>query len=661
MLTGIAARKPWRLKAAQSPFSGSHTIYVGGTAGYETVEDSLQFNLELVHDLFDAPPPQQRAPQAAKRQAAATAAEKHALAVETPVSAANDRGWPGPAAVGPRLEQLRFSLPCGEARAFVAADAATWTNWLARRKGFVRKAVLFEPADTTVTAAAAASATADDDGGNCTVWSAVQWASLELWSAAGSAEDFGAVAASFDAAFSALTGSAPPEAVPYPADYPAGSAKAAGGARLGVGVGSGGTRVGLGGVGLPVLVDVPLPIDAPFPVRTRLRAKAEVLNLPWSPNLVSSGATAEEEEEEEEEEAPLTVFGPGAAAAAAVSATPNAASAVEVIKIKVASCGADDVASFLAADNATWTAFLAQQPGFVRKITLLEEYNASASVSSSGGGGGGEGGESVECWVWTRTSWATLASMRAVPEDAKASTAADFAALLGYSPPMRRVPEGGYLTVLVQREAARGPRTAVVGGVDLVAFSTGSRGGESRGSRGSGGGGFLVPGVDGDVRGSAAFAVELPSDFLLPPQFVALHPEPYAFWFSSAANAAAFSADPLAYLPGVGGHCTHGLASEVDGTIGAVDLVDGRLAFVCVNTTTWGGFVNGTLFMNSCGMYDDFTRDPEGDAAAATALWRSWFGDFPGPMNDACVQDGATWEGPSNCETGLLPPACNIY
>ena len=51
----IMARKPWRLEELQQPFNGTHTLYVGGTAGFETVEDSLQFNLELVHKLIDEP------------------------------------------------------------------------------------------------------------------------------------------------------------------------------------------------------------------------------------------------------------------------------------------------------------------------------------------------------------------------------------------------------------------------------------------------------------------------------------------------------------------------------------------------------------------------------------------------------------------------------
>ena len=68
-------------------------------------------------------------------------------------------------------------------------------------------------------------------------------------------------------------------------------------------------------------------------------------------------------------------------------------------------------------------------------------------------------------------------------------------------------------------------------------------------------------------------------------------------------------------------------------------------------------------YMNSCGMYDDFMLDPEGDVEAATAVWEAWFGSPAqevGPVNDACFQDGGTWGGPPNWTAGLLPPYCNI-
>jgi hypothetical protein len=74
----------------------------------------------------------------------------------------------------------------------------------------------------------------------------------------------------------------------------------------------------------------------------------------------------------------------------------------------------------------------------------------------------------------------------------------------------------------------------------------------------------------------------------------------YEFWFTSAANAEAFEKEPGRYIPAFGGHCTHGLASRND--LNASLVVDGRVAFTCVNTTQWS-LINGTVYMNSCGMY----------------------------------------------------------
>ena len=45
--------KPWGLGGLQLR-SDTRTLYLGGCASYETVEDSLQYNLQLVHELFDS-------------------------------------------------------------------------------------------------------------------------------------------------------------------------------------------------------------------------------------------------------------------------------------------------------------------------------------------------------------------------------------------------------------------------------------------------------------------------------------------------------------------------------------------------------------------------------------------------------------------------------
>ena len=79
------------------------------------------------------------------------------------------------------------------------------------------------------------------------------------------------------------------------------------------------------------------------------------------------------------------------------------------------------------------------------------------------------------------------------------------------------------------------------------------------------------------------------------------------------------------------------------------------MAFTCVNGTRWV-VRNGTLYMNSCGMYPDFIKQPEKDVATARAHWRDWFGDWIGPINDACVQDECAWG--CNPVGGLIPREC---
>ena len=49
----LQAGKPWRIRDDIQYLPDVRTIYVGGAANYETVEDSIYFNLYLVNRLFD--------------------------------------------------------------------------------------------------------------------------------------------------------------------------------------------------------------------------------------------------------------------------------------------------------------------------------------------------------------------------------------------------------------------------------------------------------------------------------------------------------------------------------------------------------------------------------------------------------------------------------
>ena len=89
-------------------------------------------------------------------------------------------------------------------------------------------------------------------------------------------------------------------------------------------------------------------------------------------------------------------------------------------------------------------------------------------------------------------------------------------------------------------------------------------------------------------------------------------------------------------------------------------IADGRIGFTCINTTEWY-VLNGTLYMNSCGMYYDFIKDPEGDARKSASIWKKWFGAERnvGPINDACFQDGQFWNG--NPTGALIPTNCVLH
>ena len=113
----VAAGKPWDVDDIQF-LDGLRTCYIGGSASFDTVEDSLQYNLALVHRLFDQPASPPASPPAS-----------------SPASPPSPLGPPTAA-----VEHLIFGVECSEVAAFVKADNATWTTFLAQQDGFVSKA-----------------------------------------------------------------------------------------------------------------------------------------------------------------------------------------------------------------------------------------------------------------------------------------------------------------------------------------------------------------------------------------------------------------------------------------------------------------------------------------------------------------------------------------
>jgi len=532
----ILSGKPWQLDDIQL-LPDERTIYVGGTASFETVEDSINYNLELVNRLFDNPPK-----TTTTRSSVLIPASQYASSSEqvVPTGITTDAEHsPAPAPINMHtraLEQLlfNFTIPCEDVERFIAADAEVWTSFLQTQDGFVRKHVSATPP------------LVPGRGSNCSLWSQVEWASRELWQSI-PAEKLAEVQSRFEASYGSS-----PSLTRFPT-----------GAKW----------------GLDIAIAVGEPADEHL-------ADSFLVVQPGSPS----------------------------------------APAMEVLAI-VIDC--DDVDKYISADNASWTAFLSQQPGFVRKRVMVER------PANLGAGG------RQQCTMWGQTWWSSRALWKAVPSAGCATAQARFVELFGSAPSVRRFPSADGLDILVTANSIRlsGSRPAIYGN-DVVAYQ-----------------GLAVGQMD--VTGSPTIKRFFDSAPLLPQDLRHMHPQPYQFWFKTETNAALFDLDPWRYIPAFGGHCSHCVADGPSQTLNVSTLVDGRIAFTCVNTTEWV-VMNNSLYMNSCSMYKDFLKDPSGDASKAGATWTHFFGQarFTGPINDACFQDGGRWGGDPIGH--LLPPQCVI-
>ena len=94
--TGVTLGYPWAVDDIQLDPS-TQTVYLGGSVSFDTVEDSIQYNLELVDRLFDSAP------------GARNGAPPAVLANPTGVA-----------------EHLLFDLPCNKVDRFISADNSTW-------------------------------------------------------------------------------------------------------------------------------------------------------------------------------------------------------------------------------------------------------------------------------------------------------------------------------------------------------------------------------------------------------------------------------------------------------------------------------------------------------------------------------------------------------
>lgn len=183
---------PWRVTDLQL-LPGLRTLYVGGTASYETVEDSITYNLFLVDRFFDKP----NQTKCVRPPASNSVRSERARAVPANPSTRH-RPDDGGARVarprdGPAVEQLIAAVNCSDVARFLAADNASWTAFLRTQPAFVDKVTLLEPNTVTVDPPTHAYPGAPH---TCRVHLMVLWASRVAWKSIPSAT-LQAVQASF--------------------------------------------------------------------------------------------------------------------------------------------------------------------------------------------------------------------------------------------------------------------------------------------------------------------------------------------------------------------------------------------------------------------------------------------------------------------------------
>jgi hypothetical protein len=171
----------------------------------------------------------------------------------------------------------------------------------------------------------------------------------------------------------------------------------------------------------------------------------------------------------------------------------------------------------------------------------------------------------------------------------------------------------------------------VLGGTDVVAYQT-------------------LAASSPSILGTARFNATLTSTVRAAPDARAL------FWFASAANAAAFAADPWRYAPAYGGFCAYGVAFE-NSTASSGGWPWARTYVGPPGTPdVWRLYQNRLFIAFLPGALDGFFAHAESAIADADARWAAWWAPQASTTTAAAVAVTAAPRGFGVFNTQCLGP-----
>jgi uncharacterized protein (TIGR03792 family) len=157
------------------------TLYVGGCASYETVEDSMHYNLQLVDKLIDQVDSATNndnddgGGNIAELIGHYTTNRQQEKDITLPTTIRTPSYLsplpPFTSPVTTVIELLNINVPCKNVDKFLWADNETWTKVLKLQPGFVEKIVTVDPTTRGNNTASTV----------CTIWKYILWESYALW------------------------------------------------------------------------------------------------------------------------------------------------------------------------------------------------------------------------------------------------------------------------------------------------------------------------------------------------------------------------------------------------------------------------------------------------------------------------------------------------